>query len=151
MKTKTPLRRILAPAAILLFAIAPLVAAPAPDRPNVILIVADDMGYADLSCQGARGFKTPNIDRMASEGTRFTSFYVAQAVCTASRAALTMRFESRSPGMPVSIRIDSPAGVTISVAAPPSTSTQYMSTPRSAAATEPKARQVQASRDFKTP
>jgi arylsulfatase len=88
MKTKTPLRRILAPAAILLFAIAPLAAAPAPDRPNVILIVADDMGYADLSCQGARGFKTPNIDRMASEGTRFTSFYVAQAVCTASRAAL---------------------------------------------------------------
>jgi len=56
--------------------------------PNVILIVADDMGYADLSCQGARGFKTPHLDRMAAEGTRFTSFYVAQAVCTASRAAL---------------------------------------------------------------
>lgn len=58
------------------------------DMPNVILIVADDMGYADLSCQGARGYKTPHLDRMAAEGTRFTSFYVAQAVCTASRAAL---------------------------------------------------------------
>lgn len=56
--------------------------------PNVVLIVADDMGYADLGCQGARGFKTPNLDRLAGEGTRFTSFYVAQAVCTASRAAL---------------------------------------------------------------
>jgi arylsulfatase A-like enzyme len=58
------------------------------DRPNVVLIVADDMGYADMGTQGARGFKTPNLDRMAAEGTRFTSFYVAQAVCTASRAAL---------------------------------------------------------------
>lgn len=61
-----------------------LVAAP----PNVIFIVADDMGYADLGTQGARGFKTPHLDQMAAEGTRFTQFYVAQAVCTASRAAL---------------------------------------------------------------
>lgn len=55
--------------------------------PNVVLIVADDMGWADLGCQGAR-FKTPHLDRMATEGTRFTHFYVAQAVCTASRAAI---------------------------------------------------------------
>lgn len=53
--------------------------------PNVVLIVADDMGYADMGTQGAKGFKTPNLDRMAAEGTRFTDFYVAQAVCTASR------------------------------------------------------------------
>src|SRR5688572_3564314 len=67
----------------------PLAALHAAERlPNVILIVADDMGYADMSGQGARGFKTPHLDRMAAEGTRFTSFYVAQAVCTASRAAL---------------------------------------------------------------
>ncbi len=57
-------------------------------QPNVILIVADDMGYADLGTQGAKGFRTPQLDQMASEGTRFTQFYVAQAVCTASRAAL---------------------------------------------------------------
>jgi arylsulfatase A-like enzyme len=56
--------------------------------PNVILIVADDMGYADMGTQGAKGFQTPHLDRMAAEGTRFTRFYVAQAVCTASRAAL---------------------------------------------------------------
>jgi arylsulfatase A-like enzyme len=58
------------------------------ERPNIIFIVADDMGYADMGVQGARGFETPNLDRMAAEGTRFTNFYVAQAVCTASRAAL---------------------------------------------------------------
>lgn len=59
-----------------------------PDRPpNIILIVTDDMGYADMTSQGAVGFRTPHLDRLAEEGTRFTSFYVAQAVCTASRAA----------------------------------------------------------------
>lgn len=57
------------------------------ERPNVIFIVTDDMGYADLSCQGATTFRTPHLDRMAAEGTRFTHYYVAQAVCTASRAA----------------------------------------------------------------
>lgn len=56
--------------------------------PNVVLIVADDMGYADLGVQGAKGFETPALDKLAKEGTRFTDFYVAQAVCTASRTAL---------------------------------------------------------------
>src|SRR5881392_3749132 len=57
-------------------------------RPNIVLLFTDDQGYGDVSCFGAKGFKTPNLDRMAAEGTRFTSFYVAQPVCTASRAAL---------------------------------------------------------------
>jgi len=56
--------------------------------PNVVLILADDMGYGDLSCFGATRYKTPNLDRMASTGIRFTNFYVSQAVCSASRAAL---------------------------------------------------------------
>ncbi|MGV3721488.1 MAG: sulfatase [Actinomycetota bacterium] len=56
--------------------------------PNVVLIFADDLGYGDLACYGARGIKTPNLDRLAREGTRFTDFYVPQAVCSASRAAL---------------------------------------------------------------
>src|SRR5690242_18315943 len=60
----------------------------APPRPNVVWILTDDQGYGDLGCQGATDLKTPNVDRLAREGTRFTSFYVAQAVCTASRAAL---------------------------------------------------------------
>jgi arylsulfatase A-like enzyme len=58
------------------------------ETPNVVFIVADDMGYADMGTQGAKGFQTPHLDRLASEGTRFTDFYVAQSVCTASRAAL---------------------------------------------------------------
>ena len=59
--------------------------------PNIVLIVADDMGYSDVGCFWPDGldmaFGTPNLDRLASEGTRFTNFYVSQAVCTASRAS----------------------------------------------------------------
>lgn len=58
------------------------------DRPNVILIFADDQGYADIGCYGAQGFATPHLDRLAWEGCRFTSFYVSASVCSASRAAL---------------------------------------------------------------
>src|SRR5262245_399463 len=56
--------------------------------PNFVIIYADDLGYADVGSFGASGYKTPNIDRMAREGARLTDFYVAQAVCSASRAAL---------------------------------------------------------------
>ncbi len=57
-------------------------------RPNVVLIYADDLGYGDLGCYGAKNWKTPNLDRLAARGMRFTDFYVAQAVCSASRTAL---------------------------------------------------------------
>lgn len=57
-------------------------------RPNIVVIFTDDQGYGDLSCYGSSQWSTPNIDKMASEGMRFTSFYVAQPVCSASRAAL---------------------------------------------------------------
>jgi arylsulfatase A-like enzyme len=56
--------------------------------PNIVVVFADDLGYADVGCFGAKGYQTPNLDGMAREGIRFTSFYVAQAVCGASRAAL---------------------------------------------------------------
>lgn len=56
--------------------------------PNFVIILADDAGYGDLGCYGHPTIRTPNLDRMAAEGTRFTDFYVAQAVCSASRAAL---------------------------------------------------------------
>ena len=56
--------------------------------PNIVLILADDLGYADVGCFGAKDIRTPHLDRLAKQGTRFTSFYVAQPVCTASRAAL---------------------------------------------------------------
>ena len=62
--------------------------APAGRKPNIILIFTDDQGYQDLGCFGSKTLKTPNIDRMAAEGTRFTDFYVASPVCTPSRSAL---------------------------------------------------------------
>lgn len=59
------------------------------DRPpNVVLIFMDDLGYGDLSCYGALDIHTPHIDRLASEGVRFTNFLSTQAVCSASRASL---------------------------------------------------------------
>lgn len=67
-------------------AAAPLSAAEPP--PNVVVIFCDDLGYADIGCFGAEGYETPNIDRMAAEGRRFTNFHVAQPVCSASRVAL---------------------------------------------------------------
>src|SRR5258708_18213995 len=75
-----------APTALLFAATA--AAEPAARPPNVVIIFVDDMGYGDLGCYGAKNVRTPNLDRMAREGVRFTDFYVAQAVCSASRAAL---------------------------------------------------------------
>ncbi|WP_395744193.1 sulfatase [Prosthecobacter sp.] len=56
--------------------------------PNVILINCDDLGYGDLACYGAKDIRTPQLDRMAAEGTRFTDFSVTSALCTPSRASL---------------------------------------------------------------
>ena len=57
-------------------------------KPNLIVIYCDDAGYADLSCFGAEGYETPNLDRMAAEGMRFTDFQSVAAACSPSRAAL---------------------------------------------------------------
>ncbi len=56
--------------------------------PNIVIIYIDDMGYADIGPFGAKGYATPNLDKMAAEGMKFTSFYSAQPICSASRAAL---------------------------------------------------------------
>src|SRR3954452_2575936 len=78
---------VLAVFAALAFA-APSRAADEKRPPNVVLIYADDLGYGDLGCYGAKGWQTPHLDQLAKDGVRFTDFYVAQAVCSASRAAL---------------------------------------------------------------
>lgn len=57
-------------------------------RPNIVIILTDDQGYADTGKFGAKGFATPNLDELADEGMQFTSFYASQAVCSASRASL---------------------------------------------------------------
>lgn len=66
-------------------------------RPNFVVIFADDLGYGDLGCYGAEAIQTPELDRMASEGLRFTSFYVCCPVCSPSRAGLlTGRYPGRT-------------------------------------------------------
>src|SRR5437773_11658815 len=86
-------------AATFAFAIAALMAvavAPAAERPNIIIILADDLGYGDLGYYGHATIRTPNLDRIAAEEMRFTDFYAAVEVCTASQAALlTVRYPLR--------------------------------------------------------
>jgi arylsulfatase A-like enzyme len=69
---------------------------PKPLRPNVIFILADDLGWADLSCYGRPDYRTPNIDLLASQGIRFTDAYSASAVCTPTRCGfITGRYPAR--------------------------------------------------------
>lgn len=71
-------------------------AAFAAEKPNILFIFADDMGYGDIGCYGGTLVATPNIDRLAKEGTRFTQFYVASPICSPSRAGfLTGMYPSR--------------------------------------------------------
>lgn len=73
-----------------------------PNRPNVILIVADDLGYGDLACYGAKNVQTPNSDRLAKEGTRFTNTHAIAATSTPSRySILTGEYAWRKPGTDV--------------------------------------------------
>lgn len=74
-------------------------AAPARRRPNVIVILADDLGYGDVGCYGATRIKTPNLDRLASQGMRFTDGHSTSSVCTPSRySLLTGQYAWRKPG-----------------------------------------------------
>lgn len=62
--------------------------AQSPSKPNIIFIIADDLGYGDLGCYGQQKIETPNIDRLAAEGLRYTQFYSGSTVCAPSRASL---------------------------------------------------------------
>ena len=68
-------------------------------KPNFVIIFTDDQGYGDLSCFGSKTIQTPNIDRLAKEGRKFTSFMVASPVCTPSRAALLTGCYPKRVGM----------------------------------------------------
>jgi len=73
-------------------------------QPNIVLIVADDMGYGDLGCYGVRDIKTPQIDQLASQGVRLTNFYSNGPECTPTRTALlTGRYQQRAGGLECAI------------------------------------------------
>jgi len=80
-------------------------------RPNFIILFADDMGYGDLSCYGHPNIQTPNLDRMASEGIRFTSGYAAASVCTPSRVGLLTGRYAKRAGLPNNLGPDSIGGL----------------------------------------
>src|SRR5947207_15544288 len=68
-----------------------------PQRPNIVFILADDLGYGDLSCYGRPDYTTPVLDKMAKEGLRFTDNYASAPVCTPTRCAyMTGRYPHRS-------------------------------------------------------
>ena len=89
MRQITPM--LLASIVTILATLAPvqLVTADEPSSPNIVMIFIDDMGYADLSCYGNPDIETPNIDRLAAEGMKFTQFTVASPICSPSRVGVT--------------------------------------------------------------
>jgi arylsulfatase A-like enzyme len=90
------MKRLVTILTAVLLAAASSAAAQAPRKPNIILIVADDLGYGDLGVQGGRDVATPNLDRLARAGVRMTDFYANHSSCAPSRAALmTGRYQHR--------------------------------------------------------
>src|SRR5262245_61495955 len=84
-------------------------------KPNVVFILADDLGYADLSSYGRRDISTPNIDRIGAEGVRFMQAYANSAVCSATRTALiTGRYQYR-----LRLGLDEPLAANSGVGLPP--------------------------------
>ena len=78
---------------------------------NIIVVFIDDMGYGDLGCYGATGYTTPNLDKMASQGVRFTNFVSAQAVCSASRAGILTGCYPNRVGISGALMPDSKIGL----------------------------------------
>ena len=108
------LSRLCAPVVGLAIAVAAIACPPTAvtaDTPNVIIILADDLGYGDVGCFGARDIRTPNIDRLARDGMRLTDFYVSQAVCTASRASLMTGCYANRVGMAGALNHTSQTGI----------------------------------------
>lgn len=98
---------LVASTVILMLALGSLLSFAADGPPNILFIMADDLGYADLSCYGRRDYKTPNIDSIAAKGIRFTQAYANSPVCSATRTALiTGRYQYR-----LAVGLEEPLGV----------------------------------------
>src|SRR5436190_12370018 len=88
MKPLCGLRALSCSALFALFAAVSAAPSPAADRPNIIFILADDLGWADLGCYGSKFYETPNLDALARSGMRFTQAYAACCVCSPTRASI---------------------------------------------------------------
>lgn len=93
-------RMALSVAALAAWTFPPHAEGPAPRRPNVVVFLTDDQGYGDLGCYGSKDLQTPNIDRLATQGVRFTTWYSAAPVCSPSRAALLTGRSPQGAGVP---------------------------------------------------
>lgn len=103
-------------AATAALAATPAIARKRATQPNILYIMADDLGYADLSCYGRRDFETPVLDKLAAQGLRFTNAYANSAVCTATRVGLiTGRYQYRLP-----VGLEEPLASRPSIGLPPS-------------------------------
>jgi arylsulfatase A-like enzyme len=112
---RTLLRQAAAGALALSSGIRGAFAQPASRRPNIVFILADDLGYADVACYGRPDLQTPNVDRLAATGVRFLQAYANSAVCTATRVALiTGRYQYRLP-----IGLEEPLATVGTVGLPP--------------------------------
>ncbi len=89
---------------ILSFLLALVVSSSAAEKPNIVVIVADDLGYGDLSCYGAKDLKSPHLDALMANGLRFTNFYANCPVCSPTRAALLTGKYQELVGVPGVIR-----------------------------------------------
>jgi arylsulfatase A-like enzyme len=112
ISTMLPIRPLLTAACLCLTAVL------AADKPNIIVIMADDLGYGDVGCYGATAVQTPNIDRLAKEGLRFTSGYCSASTCTPTRFSLltgTYAFRQKGTGIapPAAPAIIQPGTVTL--------------------------------------
>src|SRR5690606_26911490 len=83
-----PIRTLLLSALLFMVASAGAPVAPAVQKPNIVIVFTADQGYQDVGAVGSADIRTPNLDRMAAEGVKFTNVHAAQAVCSASRTAL---------------------------------------------------------------
>src|SRR5512135_1570094 len=86
---RTWINRIAAICLVALLTLPAAIGADQPARPNIIFVLTDDFGYGDLASYGGAFVPTPNLDRMAREGIRFTQFYVASPICSPSRTGCT--------------------------------------------------------------
>jgi arylsulfatase len=109
----TSLKRAMKTACLFFCALALLVSSAMAEveRPNIVIILADDLGYGDINCFWRTRYKTPHLDRLAESGIKLTSFYVSQPVCTASRASLLTGCYANRVGLQGALNHTSKSGI----------------------------------------